>query len=96
MLKMENRPEGQMVMEPHPEKAADSHNRRVMGEDGLFIPATLACIRKHSHTCLFVENEAASMCVTVDFNRGGLCAEVTDQVLWSNEDIFHVIPVPMK
>lgn len=63
-----------MVMEPHPEKAADSHNRRVMGEDGLFIPTTLACIRKHSHTCLFVENEAASMCVTVDFNRGGaLC-----------------------
>lgn len=78
-------------MEPHPEKAAHGHNRRVMGEDGLFIRATLACIRTHLHTCLFVENEASSMCVTVDFNTGGDCAEVTDQVLWSDEEIFRVM-----
>lgn len=62
---------GQMVMEPHPEKAVHGHNRRVMGEDGLFIWATLACVRTHLHTCLFVENEVSSMCVTVDFNTGG-------------------------
>lgn len=42
-----------------------------MGEDGLFTPATLACIRKHSHKCSLVGNEAASMCVTEDFNWGG-------------------------
>lgn len=60
-----------MVMEPHPEKAAHGHNRRVMVEDGLFIRATLACVRTHLHTCLFVKNGASSMCVTVDFNMGG-------------------------
>lgn len=53
-------------METHPERAAQSHNRRVMGEDGLFTPAPLACIRKQTHTCPLVENQAASMCVTVD------------------------------
>lgn len=84
-------------METHPERAAQSHNRRVMGEDGLFTPAPLACIRKQTHRCPLVENQAASMCVTVDFKRwgggGGTCvkSEVTDQVLWSDEEIFHVM-----
>lgn len=83
-----------MVMEPHPERAAHSQNRRVMGEDGLLTPATLACIRKHSHKCWLVGNEAARMCVTEDFNwrgGGGLCAEAADQVLGSDEEIFHVM-----
>lgn len=67
-----------------------------MGEAGLFTPAPLACIRKHSHKCLLVGNEAASMCVTEVFKGGGLCAEVPDQVLWSDEEIFHVMfPVPV-
>lgn len=88
---------GQMVMEPHPEKAAHGHNRRVMGEDGLFIRATLACVRTHLHTCLFVENEASSVCVTVDFNTGEtLCWSHWSSTVewWGNFPCY--VPVAMK
>lgn len=45
-------------MEPHPERAAHTHNNKtVMGEGGLFTPAPSVCIRKHSHTRSAVESE---------------------------------------
>lgn len=71
MLKVETRPEGANGNGATPRESSTRSNRRVMGEDGLFICAALACIRTHLHTCLFVENEPSSMCMTVDFNTGG-------------------------
>lgn len=63
-----------MVMEPHPERAAHTHNNRtVMGEGGLFTPAPSVCIRKHSltHAQLSSRNEAANVFVTAESGRRG-------------------------
>lgn len=69
VLKMENRPEGANGNGATP-RAAHSQNRRVTGEDGLFTPATVARIRKHSHKWSLVGNEAATLCVTEVFMGG--------------------------
>lgn len=60
-------------MEPHPERERSTQSeQKGNGRGWPFHTATLACIRKHSHKCSLVGNEAASMCVREDFKQGGV------------------------